>query len=141
MSSAVYQEVILDHARSPRRWGRPPDASGIRELSAVNELCGDAITLYVGQAPSGALAVGFESQGCALCKASASMLATLATGKSPAAARALATRFTTEFPTDAPPAPDAPQEIVALYDMRRYPARRKCVLLAWDAFLAQDMRP
>ena len=71
-SNQLYQEVILDHNRKPRNWGAVPDAN--LRAEGHNPLCGDHIvlTLSVGAART-VDALGFEGDGCAICKASASM--------------------------------------------------------------------
>jgi len=128
-----YQALILEHAKSPRGWGSlAPGTALVGERSGVNPLCGDQVTLRLGHLPAGGATVGFESQGCALCRASASILAEAAAGLAPAALRQLVNTFRAEFPGAEPPAAWLPAAVLALYDLRRYPARQHCVMLAWE---------
>ena len=125
----LYQDMLLDHARQPRHVGPVPAAE--RQVTHENRLCGDAVTVYVAGLAGGGLAVGCATAGCALCRASASIMAQSVQGLLPAAARAAVDAFLTAFPGTAPPAGDA--AVVALYDLRRYPTRERCVLLPWEA--------
>jgi len=132
-----YQALILEHSKSPRGWGAlAPGTALVGERTGVNPLCGDQVTLRLGHLTAGGATVGFESQGCALCRASASILAEAATGLAPAALRRLVNTFRTEFPSRAPPAAWLPAAVLALYDLRHYPARQHCVMLAWETLAA-----
>ena len=72
-SNQLYQEVILDHTRTPRNWGAVADAN--LRAEGHNPLCGDHIVLTLSVGEGRTLdAVGFEGEGCAICKASASMM-------------------------------------------------------------------
>ena len=76
----LYQEVILDHGKSPRNFGKPPAVTG--ESHGHNPLCGDTVTIYVDVADGVVTDIGFEGRGCAISMASASMMTELLRGKS-----------------------------------------------------------
>jgi nitrogen fixation NifU-like protein len=126
----MYQEEILEHARHPRYRGAlaPP----ARAKTLENRLCGDAVTVYLGIGAGGGACLTFESIGCSLCRASASILAEAAQGLPLAAVAALVARFRATFLAvgDAPPEAAA---VAELYGLRRYPTRERCVLLPWEA--------
>ena len=80
-SNQLYQEVILDHNRKPRNWGALAGAN--HRAEGHNPLCGDNIGLTLSVDVGNTVdAVGFEGDGCAICKASASMMTTAVKGKS-----------------------------------------------------------
>src|SRR3989338_5101173 len=84
----LYQEVILDHNRRPRNFGKLPDAN--RYSHVVNPLCGDDYHLYLYVDEGGIIKkAGFEGVGCAISKASASMLTEAVLGKTVQEAEAL----------------------------------------------------
>ena len=68
----LYQEVVMDHNRRPRNFRKPEDAN--RQAEGYNPLCGDQITLYLAVADDKIADVGFQAEGCAISKASASMM-------------------------------------------------------------------
>ena len=76
----LYQEVILDHGKSPRNFGKPAAVTG--ESHGHNPLCGDTITIYVDVANDVVTDIGFEGRGCAISMASASMMTEMLRGKS-----------------------------------------------------------
>lgn len=102
----------------------------------MNALCGDEITLEARLAEGAVVdALAFQSKGCALCRASASMLVETATGRTAPELAAITHSFVSGF-ADAS-APPAPLPLLdALYDIRRYPARSLCVLLPWTTMAA-----
>src|SRR4051812_6390663 len=78
--SELYQEVILDHNRRPRNFGKLAQATS--SAHGVNPLCGDDYYVYLKRGLNGAIeAVGFEGQGCAISKASASLMTSAIEGK------------------------------------------------------------
>jgi len=131
--ASLYQEVIIDHARSPRNFreleGRDP------EVEAVNPLCGDQLTLYLQLADGTIADVAFEGNGCAISQASASLMTMALKGLAQDEALAMFTRvhamLTTESDIDAPP-PDV-GKLAALSGVWEYPMRVKCATLAWQA--------
>ncbi|TLZ73194.1 MAG: SUF system NifU family Fe-S cluster assembly protein, partial [Methanobacteriota archaeon] len=87
----LYQETILDHSKRPHNFHELPDASA--KAVGHNPLCGDRVTVYL-RVDGGTIAdVAFVGQGCAISKASASLMTDAVKGKSTADAHALFQRF------------------------------------------------
>lgn len=127
----LYQEVILDHNKRPRNY-RTLD-SPTRVAKGHNPLCGDRLTLYVNLDGDRIADVAFEGSGCAISKASASLMTEAVKGKTVAEAEALFDRFH-DLVTSAPdePATTAGLGKLAVFaGVREYPARVKCASLAW----------
>ena len=129
----LYQEVILDHNRRPRNF-RAID--GAHHVEGFNPLCGDRLTVYV-RIDNGVIAdVSFLGSGCAISKASASLMTEAVKGKTTAEAAALAARFHQMItaPPDGPP--DHLGKLTALAGVRQFPMRVKCASLAWHTLRA-----
>src|SRR3954468_11279645 len=130
----LYQEVILDHNRRPRNFHVLEDASHSAE--GFNPLCGDRLTLYLKLAGGIVEDVSFEGGGCAISKASASMMTDAIKGRSVAEANALFERFHHMVTTP----PEEPVEdlgkLSALAGVREFPVRVKCASLAWHTLKA-----
>jgi nitrogen fixation protein NifU and related proteins len=129
----LYQEMIIDHARSPRNFREVEDAT--RTVEAVNPLCGDQLTLYL-QLADGAIAdVAFVGNGCAISQASASLMTMAVKGLRQVEALTLFARvhtmLTTESVGTAPPAEVG--KLAVLSGVWEYPTRVKCATLAWQA--------
>ncbi len=134
--SELYQEVILDHNRSPRNHGRPEGAN--RESEGYNPLCGDRLTVYLRLNGERVEDIGFEGTGCAISQASASVMTTVVKGKTRAEVDALLDRFQ-KLVTGAL-APEAALEdlgdSVAMAGVSRFPSRVKCATLGWHTVAA-----
>jgi nitrogen fixation NifU-like protein len=134
----LYQEVILDHNRSPRNFGTLEPA---RAQQGHNPLCGDRLTLYL-QVEDGRIRdVRFVGTGCAISKASASMMTEAVKGRTVEEARALFDDFhamlTHESGTAADEAVLARLGKLAVFQgVSDYPARVKCATLAWHTLQA-----
>src|SRR5437867_2831457 len=87
----LYQEVILDHNKSPRNFHKMENAN--RKVEGFNPLCGDHYTVYLLLQDGMIKDVSFEGSGCAISKASASVMSSVVKGKSPAEAKQLFERF------------------------------------------------
>lgn len=129
----LYQEVILDHNRRPRNFRVIADG---RKAEGYNPLCGDRITVYV-QINDGAISdVSFQGAGCAISKASASLMTESVKGKKLSEAEALLERFR-QMITAAPDAPiDDLGKLTVLAGVREFPVRVKCASLAWHTLRA-----
>ena len=129
----LYQEVILDHNRQPRNFRV---LEGGRKAEGRNPLCGDRLTVYVRVDNDAIVDVAFHGSGCAISKASASLMTDSVKGKSVAEAERLFTRF--QQMITAPP--DGPVEplgkLDALAGVRQFPIRVKCASLAWHTLKA-----
>jgi nitrogen fixation NifU-like protein len=128
----LYGELILAHARAPRGVGLPPDAV-VADVASPS--CGDRSRIGVCVDAGRVIALGHETDGCALCVASASLLCEIGPGHSPAAlvaARAALAEVVagaTGDPVVAPGWAFAP--LAAFAAVARFPVRRECVLLPW----------
>ena len=129
----LYQEVILDHNRRPRNFRAI--ATGCRQEGYI-PLCGDRLVVYVAVEDGVVRDVAFEGAGCAISKASASLMTEALRGKSVEAARQLFADFQemVTSPTSTP-ARDL-GKLSALAGVREFPMRVKCASLAWHAVKA-----
>jgi len=130
----LYQEVILDHNRRPRNFRTIESPS--HHANGHNPLCGDRLSLDV-QVDRGQIAdVAFQGSGCAISKASASLMTDAVKGHSVADAQALFERFHRMVTTP----PDEPVEnmgkLSVLAGVREFPVRVKCASLAWHTLKA-----
>tara|TARA_B100000686_G_C16429188_1_gene781170 strand:- start:99 stop:545 length:447 start_codon:yes stop_codon:yes gene_type:complete len=130
----LYQEVILDHNRSPRNFG-PLEGADLK-ADGHNPLCGDKISIAV-KVEDGVLTdVRFEGSGCAISKASASLMTEGVKGKSLDEVRAMFERFR-QLVTDQDALVDPSLGKLAVFaGVRDYPARVKCAILAWHTLRA-----
>lgn len=130
----LYQSVILDHNRKPRNFGALPEAN--READGKNPLCGDEVHVALVLQGDTITDVRFTGHGCAISKASASLMTAAVKGKSRAEAEALFERFhTLVLGKDA----DAGKELgqlVVFSGVSRFPVRVKCASLAWHTLKA-----
>lgn len=127
---ALYEEVILDHNRSPRNWG---EISGATRIEGRNPLCGDRISLSVKVDGDVITDVRFTGEGCAISKASASMMTQAMKGKSRAEAESLFEQFH-DLVTGKVTAPDKSLgSLRAFAGVARFPTRVKCATMAWHA--------
>jgi nitrogen fixation NifU-like protein len=127
----LYQEVILDHNRRPRNFRVIEGAS--RTARGHNPLCGDRLTLYLTLDGDRIADAAFEGSGCAISKASASLMTEAVKGRTIAEAEALFERFhaMVTAPPDAAPGGDGLGKLAVFAGVRDYPARVKCASLAW----------
>lgn len=125
-----FQDVILKYARAKIGEGKPVQFDAT--VSLVNTLCGDEITIYMCRSPGEPVSVRYGVKGCALCAASASIMSETLTGKSASEATVSVQTFLDCFPKGSVVTSDG-AGVEALFDMRRFPARERCVLLPWQA--------
>jgi nitrogen fixation NifU-like protein len=132
--SELYQEVILDHNRRPRNF-RAIEAPS-HHAEGYNPLCGDRLNLYVQVEGDRIADVAFQGSGCAISKASASLMTDSVKGRTTEEARALFERFHRMVTTP----PDQPVEdmgkLSVLAGVREFPVRVKCASLAWHTLKA-----
>ncbi len=131
----LYQEVVLDHGKRPRNFG-PLDGATHR-AEGLNPLCGDHFTVHARVDGGVVREVRFEGSGCAISKASASVMTGVVKGKTPEEIDAIFEKFhrlVTEGPA---PAPDEGLGKLAVFGgVHEYPTRVKCASLAWHALRA-----
>ena len=129
----LYQQTILDHNRNPRNFRRLEPAN--RSAEGHNPLCGDRIKVYVQVDGDTISDIGFQmpdGAGCAISKASASLMTAAVKGKPVAEAEALFQAFRDMLAGGA----IAPGKLAAFGGVRAFPARVKCANLAWHALHA-----
>lgn len=129
----LYQEVIFDHGKRPRNFGKLEGYS--HSAQGFNPLCGDKITLYL-KLDDGVIAdAKFEGAGCAISTASASLLTEVLKGKSEADAQRLFGAFH-DLVTGDRPSGEGLGKLEVLGGVREFPARVKCATLAWHTLAA-----
>ena len=131
-TEALYQELILEHNRKPRNFREMEDAD--RKIEGRNPLCGDALTLWVKMDGDAIADVSFKGQGCAISKASASLMTTAVKGKTRAEAEEIFEQFHRLVTGTLPESEQkALGSLRALGGVSRFPLRVKCASLAWHA--------
>jgi nitrogen fixation NifU-like protein len=137
---SMYQEIILDHYRHPHHKGlrEPYDA----EAHHVNPTCGDEVTVRVRLVSGEVEDVSYDSQGCSISQASASVMTDLVIGKEIEAALAVQEEFLALMQSRGAVEPDEDvlEDAVAFTGVSRYPARVKCALLPWMAWKDATVR-
>lgn len=132
----LYQEVILDHNKRPRNFHKLDHATC--SVDGYNPLCGDHYKLYLEMDGAVIKDIGFEGSGCAISKASASMMSSIVKGKSREEARALFEKFHAMATADM--ANEANIEglgkLAVFSGVREFPARVKCATLPWHTLVA-----
>jgi nitrogen fixation NifU-like protein len=131
---SMYQEIILDHYKRPHHKGlREPFEAQVHHL---NPTCGDEITLRVHLDGGTVADVSYDSEGCSISQASASVMTDLVIGKPIDEAMTLHEEFVQLMQSrgQVEPDEDVLEDAIAFAGVARYPARVKCALLAWMAW-------
>tara|TARA_B110000285_G_scaffold33013_1_gene34538 strand:- start:1980 stop:2411 length:432 start_codon:yes stop_codon:yes gene_type:complete len=132
----LYQDIILDHNKRPRHYGALADYTHTAE--GYNPICGDKLSIFLVLKEDRIEAVQFEAACCAICKASASMMAEVLIGKTLVEAEAAFKRvgelLSSELNLEADLSVDG--EIAALAGVRKFAARIKCATLPWHTYIA-----
>jgi nitrogen fixation NifU-like protein len=129
----LYQEVILDHNRRPRNFHA---IEGGRKAEGYNPLCGDRLTVYLRVTDGVITDASFEGSGCAISKASASMMTESVKGQTIAGAEALFARFQRMITSPPDSSFDHLGKLTALAGVRQFPIRVKCASLPWHTLRA-----
>jgi nitrogen fixation protein NifU and related proteins len=129
----LYQEVILEHSKHPRNY-RALDAAN-HKAEGFNPLCGDHFTIYADVKDGTIHDLTFQGTGCAISKASASMMTQSLKGKSAAEAEELFTRFH-DLVTGHGGSADNVGKLAVFAGVSEFPLRVKCATLAWHALRA-----
>lgn len=129
-SSELYQSVILDHNRAPRNFHSMPEATG--ESEGYNPLCGDRLKVWLRLEHDRIIDVSFQGSGCAISKASASLMTTVVKGKTRDEAVRIIEDFHEMITGRGDPA-GLPGKLVVFAGVREFPARVKCATLSWHA--------
>lgn len=126
-----YKEALLDHYRHPRNRADTADAEVVAR--GRNPRCGDDIEIGVDFDGEVLRRIRFRGRGCSICIASASMMTEAAAGCDRAGARELMSVVRRWFGDEPAAGDEAPESLRPLTPVRDMPARRRCVLLAWEA--------
>jgi nitrogen fixation NifU-like protein len=129
----LYQEIILDHSKKPRNFGRLEGASAHAE--GFNPLCGDKLTLELKVDGDIVKDVRFVGAGCAISVASASLMSEALKGKNRQEVEKLFQRFHQLLTSDASQTEDL-GKLAVFSGVREYPMRVKCATLAWHTLQA-----
>jgi nitrogen fixation NifU-like protein len=136
--SELYQTVILDHNRAPRNYRAMPEAT--REAEGFNPLCGDKVHVWLKVSDDGRIEdVSFQGEGCAISKASSSIMTQTVKGKTVAEARTLFEAFHDVVTGRAPG--EALGKMAVFSGVSAFPMRVKCASLGWHALKAALERP
>ena len=132
----LYQQIILDHNRSPRNFRVMADADHVAQ--GDNPLCGDKIRVYVKLNGDVIDDISFDGSGCAISQSSASLMTTAVMGKTVAEAEELFDTFhdMVTAGVDQPADRQALGKLAAFAGVREFPARVKCANLAWHTLHA-----
>jgi nitrogen fixation NifU-like protein len=124
----LYQEVVIDHSRKPRNFGEPGEWN--RSAEGANPLCGDHLTLYLKLSGDVIEDIGFTGEGCAISKASASLMTSALKKKTRAEADSIFARVHSML-TGQRGGEEELGKLAALSGVWEFPARVKCATLAW----------
>lgn len=132
----LYQEVILEHSKAPRNYRALKDSD--KKAEGYNPLCGDRFTVYVQMDGDSIQDIGFQGSGCAISKASASMMTQSLKGKTKGEADELFHRFHNVVTGQPPTNGDQPElgKLTVFSGVSEFPARVKCATLAWHTLQA-----
>jgi nitrogen fixation protein NifU and related proteins len=130
----LYQEVILEHSKKPRNY-RVPDTVN-HKAEGYNPLCGDHFTVYLDMQDGAIHDVGFQGAGCAISKASASMMTQMLKGKTTAEAEAVFEKFHDLVTGQGDGSGEELGKLAVFAGVSEFPLRVKCATLAWHALRA-----
>ena len=130
--SDLYQQVILDHSKSPRNFRKLEGAN--RTAQGNNPLCGDNYTIYAVMDGDVIKDISFQGSGCAISKASASLLTETLKGKTKAEMKALFDKVRHMVTTGS--SNDGVGKLAVFAGVHKFPARVKCAILPWHAVMA-----
>ena len=131
-SSELYQQVIMEHNRKPKNYGCLEGCT--HKSEGFNPICGDHIWVYLMVSHEGTIEdVKFGGDGCAICKASASMMTTKVKGKSFDEVRSMVTKFTGMLKSEGGKGMDLSElgKLSLFSNVWKYPSRVKCATLSW----------
>jgi len=128
----LYQQLLLDHSKSPRNFRVLPDAN--RTAHGTNPICGDNYTLYARMDGDVVQELTFQGSGCAISKAAASLLTENLKGKTKAEVKVMFDKVRDLITTGHSDGDLG--KMVALSGVHKFPARVKCALLPWHAVAA-----
>ncbi|MCA9741795.1 MAG: SUF system NifU family Fe-S cluster assembly protein [Deferribacteres bacterium] len=130
----LYQEIILDHNKNPKNFHKLDPASHSAE--GYNPLCGDKINVYLQVEDGKIVDIGFEGSGCAISKASASVMTTIVKNKTVEEVKALFEKFKGLVTGKVEPDMLELGKLAVFAGVRDYPSRAKCATLSWHTVMA-----
>lgn len=132
----LYQEIILDHNKRPRNFHRLDDAT--HHADGHNPMCGDEIEVFIKVKDGKIEDISFQGEGCAISKASASLMTSSLKGRTVEEAHREFGTVIEMLTGKSEAAPDLSQvgDLAALQGVRQFPARIKCATLSWHALEA-----
>ena len=138
--ATLYQDLILDHNRAPRNYRSIENAN--RRVEGHNPLCGDRLTVWLQMDGDRIEDAAFQGSGCAISRASASLMTVAVKGKTRAEAEALFERFR-RLVTGSGTSDEAQSlgKLAAFAGVVEFPARVKCASLSWHALRAALDQP
>jgi nitrogen fixation protein NifU and related proteins len=138
--ATLYQDLILDHNRTPRNYRQPENAN--RKAEGHNPLCGDKLTVWLRMEGDLIEDAAFQGSGCAISRASASLMTVAVKGKRKAEAEKLFEQFRRLITgTLQPDQEPSLGKLAAFAGVAEYPVRVKCAGLSWHALRAALDRP
>lgn len=132
----LYQEIILDHNKRPRNFRQLENVTHLAQ--GHNPLCGDELTIYLHLSNGTIEDVSFQGEGCAISKASASLMTSQVKGKSTDDARREISQVVNMLTASEEPKIEFEEmgDLASLSGIRQFPVRVKCATLAWHALEA-----
>ena len=130
MLNDLYQALILDHSKNPRNFGK---VDATHKIDANNPLCGDHLTLYLDVEDNIVRNISFEGDGCAISKASASIMTEVLKDKNIDDILSIVENVNLMFQGKEYQKSDLLKKITALQGVSKYPSRIKCASLSWHA--------
>jgi nitrogen fixation NifU-like protein len=132
----LYQEVILEHSKAPRNFRKLATAN--HHAEGFNPLCGDRFTVYIDVEGDTVRDIAFEGSGCAISKASASMMTQSVKGKTVAEAERIFEKFHKFVTTQSHSESESTElgKLAVFSGVAEFPARVKCATLAWHTLQA-----
>jgi len=130
----LYQEIILEHNKRPRNFREMPECTC--EAEGLNPLCGDEVKVFVRMEDGKLSDVAFQGQGCAISRASASMMTGKTRGRTETEARGMSARVREMLVGAEAEPPRELGDLAALSGVRKFPARIKCAMLPWHTLEA-----
>jgi len=137
ISDELYQEVILEHNKKPKNYGKLEKATHFAE--GYNPICGDHIWVYLNRSDNGKINnVSFEGDSCAICRASASMMTVSVAGNDEKNVRSLFNQFHEMVVGKVSPegSQDKLGKLKIFSGVWKYPSRVKCAILAWHTLIS-----
>ena len=130
----LYQEIILEHSKAPRNYRKPAVVN--REAEGYNPLCGDRCTVYLDVEDGAIKDIGFRGSGCAISRASASMMTQSVKGKSKEEAEKIFERFHKLVTGEGNGDREELGKLAVFAGVSEFPVRVKCATLAWHTLQA-----